>query len=1037
MQMSLSRIAFVVAMVTAVLSGPGSALAEFTAVGHEFRPSEHELRVEDDCKGPDGATVELTYGCEETTGCSVVHTLLRWVTKDGTVVAGPVAVKDVPRGKIRDLACSEDGTVVLVFEESFRFVTRDGPLGPIRPLCLESSCSLSRATVTATSDGFFLAWISGGDRAISGRFIHADGSARGATIELVIEAPPGAVARDAYFSFDLFDLAADREDHVVAVWRVIHHLPYRVEILAVEVDPDGQVSAPLVLNEFPYGNFDALRLRREGRQGFLAAWKNDDSQAGWIARRVTTELGSPTTTVTTTTTTLDPRAVDFLPALSLASVVGAEEESPSSGVALAGDGNGRWVSAWRDAGSNISSSDDDARRWSGPQFLGAAGAAVATDGSDGWVTAWEDGDGDIRYRRMVGDAVGWGADEELYGREYSYDWGGIDHLSLAAGGNGRWVAAWAESAQRGMSDEETGDYRKDVLCAVRVAVSADDAESWQPARTLEKVPCYSVSELRIATDRDGQWLVAWVGKGIMTVRSEDDAITWSKAVSTGFGRLPWPAPIGLAADGEGHWLMAFHREVPDGDESRTTARIFVARSDDAGATWSEPVGVAPWHTSRTGNDLSPAVAFVDGRWGIAWRTYSGVDGTGYDSDIVTAFSTDGGATWTEPRAVDREAGTDTRVDTSVEIFAAASGTWGVLWRATERGVSLVRFTRSRGGCGDGAIDRTEECDDGSTIDGDGCDRNCLRSGCGNGIVTADEACDDGNGDETDECLSDCSPPTCGDGFVRDAVEACDDGNAIDTDACLSDCTRPVCGDAVVHVGVEECDEGETDGSNGSCLPDCTLARCGDGFIHEVVEECDDGNLENGDRCTRRCRIDPVCPAAVSGGKLTASQALRVLRKAIGLPARCPLGECDIDGSGRITAADALQALRVSVGLAGPPCGERTILFRLVSAERLGSLLFRLDYDGAAGDIVAENGQPSCEVLAPSDLSALYLNAGSGYLNVGLVSLQGMQGPLDLVRCMFRAAPSADAEDLAIALSGASGVDFEEFEPAPRVEVILE
>src|SRR5262245_54612628 len=47
-------------------------------------------------------------------------------------------------------------------------------------------------------------------------------------------------------------------------------------------------------------------------------------------------------------------------------------------------------------------------------------------------------------------------------------------------------------------------------------------------------------------------------------------------------------------------------------------------------------------------------------------------------------------------------------------------------------------------CGNGVLEAGEACDDGNTIDGDGCDHNCTFTACGNGIVTTGEACDDGN-----------------------------------------------------------------------------------------------------------------------------------------------------------------------------------------------------------------------------------------------------------------------------------------------------
>jgi cysteine-rich repeat protein len=61
-------------------------------------------------------------------------------------------------------------------------------------------------------------------------------------------------------------------------------------------------------------------------------------------------------------------------------------------------------------------------------------------------------------------------------------------------------------------------------------------------------------------------------------------------------------------------------------------------------------------------------------------------------------------------------------------------------------------------CGNGVRDEEEECDDGNTIDGDGCSADCLsREVCGNAIVdyAVGELCDDGNVSSGDECCGDC------------------------------------------------------------------------------------------------------------------------------------------------------------------------------------------------------------------------------------------------------------------------------------------
>ncbi len=95
---------------------------------------------------------------------------------------------------------------------------------------------------------------------------------------------------------------------------------------------------------------------------------------------------------------------------------------------------------------------------------------------------------------------------------------------------------------------------------------------------------------------------------------------------------------------------------------------------------------------------------------------------------------------------------------------------------------------SRPECGDGIVDDGEECDDGNSNDGDGCESDCtLSPTCGDGEVNqSGETCDP-PGEPLglpNECRDDCT--FCGDGSV-DRDEECDDGNNDDGDGCSSEC----------------------------------------------------------------------------------------------------------------------------------------------------------------------------------------------------------------------------------------------------------
>ena len=71
-------------------------------------------------------------------------------------------------------------------------------------------------------------------------------------------------------------------------------------------------------------------------------------------------------------------------------------------------------------------------------------------------------------------------------------------------------------------------------------------------------------------------------------------------------------------------------------------------------------------------------------------------------------------------------------------------------------VAIVRGFASP--CSNGQLDGTEECDDGNTVNGDGCSAQCKiesRPVCGNGTVEEGEQCDDGNTTSGDGCSASC------------------------------------------------------------------------------------------------------------------------------------------------------------------------------------------------------------------------------------------------------------------------------------------
>jgi len=161
---------------------------------------------------------------------------------------------------------------------------------------------------------------------------------------------------------------------------------------------------------------------------------------------------------------------------------------------------------------------------------------------------------------------------------------------------------------------------------------------------------------------------------------------------------------------------------------------------------------------------------------------------------------------------------------------------------------LVYIAEGAQGCGNGAVDMGEACDDAG--ESATCNDDCTLAVCGDLIInaTAGETCDDGA--RTATCNDDCTLVSCGDGVLNmTAGEECDDGNKEDTDACI-DCLAAFCGDGFVQTGLEQCDDANKDDTD-ACVS-CSNAICGDGVVQAGVEECDDGGTDDGDGCAADC-----------------------------------------------------------------------------------------------------------------------------------------------------------------------------------------
>lgn len=167
----------------------------------------------------------------------------------------------------------------------------------------------------------------------------------------------------------------------------------------------------------------------------------------------------------------------------------------------------------------------------------------------------------------------------------------------------------------------------------------------------------------------------------------------------------------------------------------------------------------------------------------------------------------------------------------------------------------------------------EECDEATSLCGPTCLWQPMFGGtCGNGVLDRGEQCDAGPGGGRG-CSAECQllgsragGSTCGNGDVA-AGEACDYGSVAPGGGCSADClhegsrrVRALCGNGVLEPG-ESCERPAPGapfpaGCNPqTCLNEGTAPPlCGNG-VRDPGEDCDDGNLVNGDGCSARCLFE--------------------------------------------------------------------------------------------------------------------------------------------------------------------------------------
>ncbi|MFN2377053.1 MAG: DUF4215 domain-containing protein [Candidatus Binatia bacterium] len=225
-------------------------------------------------------------------------------------------------------------------------------------------------------------------------------------------------------------------------------------------------------------------------------------------------------------------------------------------------------------------------------------------------------------------------------------------------------------------------------------------------------------------------------------------------------------------------------------------------------------------------------------------------------------------------------------------------------------------------------------------------------------------------------------------------------------------TPVVCGDRFVEAD-EQCDDGNSNTAD-ACPNTCNTAFCGDGYLHDGFEHCDDGNTLDGDGCSSLCILEPICGDATGDRKIFASDALRILQRAVGTDVECPTWTCNVDGVNGVSASDALRILRRSVDIPVElDCGVPTALVvRITTSASLGALQLNIGYQDVAGEIDGSGPEVNCEALQPGTESA-FNDKPERILAASFVSLSGIHGPGAIARCGFTPGGTVTPENFAV------------------------
>ncbi len=246
-----------------------------------------------------------------------------------------------------------------------------------------------------------------------------------------------------------------------------------------------------------------------------------------------------------------------------------------------------------------------------------------------------------------------------------------------------------------------------VTCMTLAIVSAGTAEGQscpqitdpQPLNTNAAFDGGADSFPEVTTDGQGNWVAVWHSNDDLggTIGTDTDILF---ALSTDNGAM-WtdPAPLNTNAasdsdddtraqvttDGQGNWVAVWDSRDDLGGTIGTDGDILHSFSSNNGATWTDPEPLNTNAAGDSGSDRAPQVTTDGaGNWVAVWYSWDDLGGTiGTDGDILFARSADNGVTWTDPAPLNTSAASDCQLDVDdyPQVTTDGVGTWLAVWHS--------------------------------------------------------------------------------------------------------------------------------------------------------------------------------------------------------------------------------------------------------------------------------------------------------------------------------------------------------------------